>query len=1070
MGVAHVAMDLSTISALLNDAALADGSLREWGVGEPQRVHEFLVRIANAGVTLDLIADIWRQFEEHLPRLSDADMALNNLDRFFVAARSPLSLAALFERDRQALPILLQIFSTSQHLSDLLVTDGESYDLLRMTEGQPVARDVLVGEIVAETLAQPDDKGVIATLRRFKRRESLRIAYGDIVLSQDLFVVTEQISFLADALVEAALQAAYRKLGESRGALRLADGRPARFAVLALGKLGGTELNYSSDIDLIFLYDGEGTSDGRRRQSSTEFFNALARELIRLLAEANELGVAYRVDMRLRPEGERGPLVPSLESALHYYDVMGRTWERQAMVKARTIAGDADLGREFLAHMEPWIYRRYLSRADISGIRALKRRIEQRTEREGDDRCDVKTGHGGIRDIEFVIQFLQLLNGGDVPELRTGNTLVALDRLERAGCLNDRERSELEENYRFLRKIEHRLQIMFDLQTHAMPEDGEELRKLAVRMGFDATAGASARQAFLAEYRRRTDVNRIVLNHLLHLAFGDEGDVEPEVDLVLDPNPSPEYIRQTLAKYGFKSVDSAYDTLMSLATERIRFLSTRRCRHFLAAIAPRLLAAVSQTPEPDSTLVTLANVSDSLGGKGVLWELFSCSPPTMRLYVELCSSSPFLSEILTSNPGMIDELLDSLLLDRLPKPEQLRAKLADLCRGAEDIEPILHSFKNTEQLSVGVRDILGKEDIKATNAALADIAEVCLEQLSRREFDRLSEKFGVPWIEETAADKSEDVDASAPPKDSTPEARSSEFITLGVGKYGGREPNYHSDLDVIFLYEGDGQTRPTRRGRGTNATSNQHFFGELGQRIIKAASQLGPFGRLFEVDARLRPTGRSGALATSLAELIRYFDEGEGQLWERLAMCKARVVYGEGEAARRAMDAVWRVTYGRAWQAADADEIYQMRVRLEETASPRNIKRGLGGIVDIEFAVQMLQLRHAGLPLTIRTPGTLDAMTALRDAGHLAPDDFDFFSEAYRFLRNVEARIRLMNAAARHDMPEDELELAKLARLLHYERSEDLLADDDRIRKRVRQTFDRVFREVRKQTSILSAR
>ncbi|RIK82516.1 MAG: bifunctional [glutamate--ammonia ligase]-adenylyl-L-tyrosine phosphorylase/[glutamate--ammonia-ligase] adenylyltransferase [Planctomycetota bacterium] len=1070
-------MDLSTISALLDDPALAEARLRPMGVCEPSRVHEFLVRIADAGVTLDLVADLLGQFAVHLPRISDADMALNNLDRFFAAARSPLSLAALFERDRQALPILLQIFSTSQHLSDLLVTDGESYDLLRMTEGQPVARDVLVAEIVAETLAQADEKAAMATLRRFKRRETLRIAYGDIVLAQDLLVVTEQISFLADAIVEAALRAAERKVNESRGVPRLPDGRAARFVVLALGKLGGVELNYSSDIDLIFLYDGDGTTDGRRRQSSTEYFDALARELIRLLTETNEHGIAYRVDMRLRPEGDRGPLVPSLESALHYYDVLGRTWERQAMVKARAIAGDLDLGREFLAQLEPWVFRRYLSRADISGIRALKRRIEQRAQREGADHRDVKTGHGGIRDIEFVIQFLQLLNGGELPELRTGNTLVALDRLERAGCLNDRERTELEENYRFLRKIEHRLQIMFDLQTHAMPEDDEELRKLAVRMGFDAASGSSAREAFLAEYRRRTGVNRIILNHLLHLAFGDEGEVEPEVDLVLDPDPPRESIRQTLSKYRFQSVDNAYDTLMSLATERIPFLSTRRCRHFLAAIAPRLLAAVSQTPDPDSTLVNLANVSDSLGGKGVLWELFSFSPPTMRLYVELCSSSPFLSEILTSNPGMIDELLDSLLLDRLPKPEQLRAKLADLCRGAEDIEPILHSFKNTEQLSVGVRDILGKEDIKATNAALADIAQVCLEQLTRREFDRLGEKFGIPWIAETIPNDAELSNGAEPLEVRTPEtripnpeSRRCEFVTLALGKYGGREPNYHSDLDVIFLYEADGQTRPLRPNRKFNETSNQHFFGELGQRIIKSASQLGPYGRLYEVDARLRPTGRSGALATSLAELVRYFDEGEGQLWERLALCKARVVYGEPAAAARAMEAVWHVAYGRAWQAADAEEIYQMRMRLEETANPRNIKRGAGGIVDIEFLVQMLQLRHGGMPLSIRAPGTLDAIDALCDAGCLARGDAEFLSKSYRFLRNVEARIRLMNAAARHDMPDEELDLAKLARLLHYSRCEDLLADDARIRREVREVFNRHFQAESREPSIASAR
>ena len=217
--------------------------------------------------------------------------------------------------------------------------------------------------------------------------------------------------------------------------------------MLALGKLGGVELNYSSDVDLIFLYDEDGNTDGGKPMSNREFFERLARDVVRLLTESTELGIAYRVDLRLRPEGQHGPVVISLESAMHYYDVLGRTWERQAFVKARPVAGDLDLGQEFLRQLEPWIYRRYLSRADITGIKALKRRIEQRTVREGADSLNVKTGHGGIRDIEFVIQFLQLLNGGDLPQLRTGHTLDAIVQLENVGCLTHQERSILEENY-----------------------------------------------------------------------------------------------------------------------------------------------------------------------------------------------------------------------------------------------------------------------------------------------------------------------------------------------------------------------------------------------------------------------------------------------------------------------------------------------------------------------------------------------------------------------------------------------------------------------------------------------
>ena len=333
--------------------------LGPWHVDDVDRAHTAMVRMATAGIPLDLLANISDQLGEHLPRLSDPDMALNNFDRFVAAARNPLSLATLLERDREALPILVQIFSTSQYLSDLLVTDTEAYDLLRITEGQPVSREVLIDEICAEIAALNDERAAMIALRRFKRRETLRIAYGDIIRGQRLEVVARQISHLADAILEAAVRFARNTLQQKRGTPRRADGEPCRFVVLAMGKLGGTELNYSSDIDLIFLHEADGSTDGPRPQANIEFYDRLARDVVKLLTEATELGIAYRIDLRLRPEGQHGPMVPSLESAFHYYDVSGRTWERQAFVKARPAAGDLELGREFLVQLEPWIYRRY---------------------------------------------------------------------------------------------------------------------------------------------------------------------------------------------------------------------------------------------------------------------------------------------------------------------------------------------------------------------------------------------------------------------------------------------------------------------------------------------------------------------------------------------------------------------------------------------------------------------------------------------------------------------------------------------------------------------------------------
>ena len=469
-----------------------------------------------------------------------------------------------------------------------------------------------------------------------------------------------------------------------------------------------------------------------------------------------------------------------------------------------------------------------------------------------------------------------------------------------------------------------------------------------------------ALESFLADYREKTSFNRKILDHLLHDAFSDDEQTEAEADLVLDPDPQPELIEAVLSKYHFRDVKQAYKNLMALSEEKIRFLSTRRCRHFLAAIASQLLKEVGATADPDAALVNLDQVSDSLGGKGVLWELFSFNPPSLRLYVELCAYSPHLSGILTSNPGMLDGLMDSLVLDRLPSREGLQETLKELCWAAEDIEPILHSFKNDQQLRVGVRDLLGKEDIQATTGVLSDIAEVCLAQIAAAEYQKLIAKFGRPQIGDG-------------PRAGEP----CDMAILALGKFGGREMNYHSDLDIVFLYEADGQTAFDFGQWSARSTSNQHFFSELGQRIIKTASRLSAQGRLYEVDARLRPTGKSGSLAMTMGEFSRYYAEGSGQLWERQALCKARPVYGSPRTRRAAAAAVQRAAFGHRWRRKDADEIREMRHRLEATVGAGDLKRGPGGIVDIEFLVQMLQLQHARKNPSLRTANTLAALRAL---------------------------------------------------------------------------------------------
>ncbi len=1000
-------------------------------------------------------------------------MALNNLERYLAQPAGRDKLPLLLENRARSLEILLQLFSNSQSFSDQLVAHPDFLDMLRLPLRKNPSTDELRLQFQAEIDACYEDSAVLRAFRRFHQGQTLRIGTNDIIRERSLEEITRDISRVADVSLEVALTTALRKVSARFGQPFAHAGQDARCVILAFGKLGGEELNYSSDIDLMFLYDEEGGTRGQRviNVDNSEFFSRVVSEVVRLLSTHTDRGVAYRVDLRLRPDGQRGPLARSLASTLAYYDTLGRTWERQALIKLRPVAGNLALGKQFLGAVEPFIYRKYLNFAEINGIKALKRKIEQRTakasphpslpaEGGGSGWGEVKTGHGGIRDIEFTIQFLQLLNGGDLPEVRQRNTLLALEALESAGCLTDQEYRALDDAYRFLRKTEHRLQILFDLQVHRLPEGRDELRKLALRMGYtDASpdrAGEplpiqtrlrrsdepppfspepqrSAREAFLHDYGEKTGITHAILDHLLHQTFqSDTGQTEPEADLVLDPDPDPETLQRVLGKYAFRDVQGAYHNLMQLARESVPFLSTRRCRHFLASIAAHLLAAVAATPDPDLALVNLEKVTASLGAKSVLWELFSFNPPSLKLYVDLCAWSHFLSGILINNPGMIDELLDTLVLNQPKSAQELREELAELCRGAtmpaspsqagstrtNSLEPILHSFQDKELLRIGVRDILGKDDTRATTAALTDLAETLLCQISSLQYPHLEQRFGTPHLAEVQ-----------PP-------RVARFVLLGFGKLGAGELNYHSDLDLVLVYEGDGKTeRPACATRFDHyeTTDNYHFFTELAQRIIRAASYQGPIGRLYQIDMRLRPTGKSGSLVIPLAEFRRYYEEGTAQLWERQALTRVRVVFGDADFGKEVMAAVERGAYGLAWKPELVDEVLTMRRRLESSRTERDLKRGFGGLVDIEFLVQLFQLKYGARVAALRTPNTWQSLEAMREAGLLTLEQYTIGHGSYGFLQRVLSRLRIVHNRSLDELPQAPEEVEKLARRLGFE-------------------------------------
>ncbi|MFK7766894.1 MAG: bifunctional [glutamate--ammonia ligase]-adenylyl-L-tyrosine phosphorylase/[glutamate--ammonia-ligase] adenylyltransferase [Mariniblastus sp.] len=1030
-----------------------DQQLSTWltkiGVVDAKRGMANLRSIAESGLPSEKVQQLLSQLQQHLPAISDPDRSINNLERLISNSNVDVELSHSF-------PDLLSLFSTSQYLSDLLIRGEWEFQEAWRAKGNLLTREQTVELLVAEIQQAKNVTEAMKILRRFKHRETLRIGIGDLIVGWRLEPITDQISSVASAVVEAAYHWARNDLEKKLGEPLSSANQPSQFVVLAMGKLGGHELNYSSDIDLVMLYDERGmtNSTGLAKISNQEFFERLCRLMVKLIGETTELGAAYRVDLRLRPNGSSGKLCSPFQAMVQYYDLLGRTWERQALIKASPIAGDIELGKRLLDQLAPWIFRRNLSRADISGVKALKRKIERRAAASGEDRTNVKTGHGGIRDVEFIIQFLQLLNGGELPEVRTTNTLDAIRKLERAKCLSSAEATVLSQNYEWLRKLEHRLQMMFDLQTHTIPVDEIELRKIAIRMGFIDSGNQSALLQFQQTLMETTESNRKVLNHLLHGAFGiafgsmrntmgmphrfDEQTVPLEVDLILDGDPDEGMVESVLMPYGFQNVNAAFSNLMDLAKEPTQFLSSRRCKHFLASVAPALLSELSQTPDPDQALVTLATVSDCLGAKGILWELFSFNPPTLSLYVRLCASSDYLVGILKSNPGMIDELVDALQLDALPSRDWLAESMDELSKGAVDLAPIIHSFKNTQHMRVGIRDILGRDDVRQTNQTLSHIAEICLQTVVQYLYQQLFLKH--------ANSDSPDFSMGECP-----------LVILGLGKLGGREPNYHSDLDVIFLYESDCEKNHQFRASLKEGVTGQFFFSELAAQLTQFFGHHPTLGRLYEIDSRLRPTGRSGSLAVSMEEFQRYFESGKGQLWERQALCKARPVFGADANRTRAMELVHRAIKTVEWNPEMAGQIDSMRQAMQNDASVRNLKRGEGGTVDVEFAIQMLQLKYARENDSVLVPGTLNAIEKLVEMKYLDSASGKRLSEGYQLLRSVEARLRLMNTTARHDLPEKEKSLAKLAYLLNFEDAARLEKTVSDTRTEIRSEFTRIL-------------
>jgi glutamate-ammonia-ligase adenylyltransferase len=927
---------------------------------------------------------------------ADPDLFFLNLSRWGDALPADRLMRAL--RDGRMQPLLGALLGGSEFLPQQIARRPGIFDALFL-EGGVLARPE-PGAIAREALEEADRCGseeeVKRALRLLKQREMARIAARDLAGLSPLAEVTGDLSALASATLDAAVRFARRAISAKAGEplAELPDGtrRPCRFVVLGMGKLGGLELNFSSDVDLVYLYETDrgAVEGGDRPMSLHQFFVRLGEAVTRIISEATEDGFVFRVDLRLRPEGTRGELVNSLRAAEIYYESWGQTWERAALIKARPVAGDLSLGDGFLESLVPFVFRKYMDFTSIEEIKGMKDRIDQAAVRGRKGERDLKLGAGGIREIEFFVAAHQLIYGGKEPSLRVRGTGEALEALSRLRIITEAEREELAGAYTFLRRLEHRIQVHRERQTHAVPQGEEDRRRLARAMGLPDS------QALLAALDRDNAAVRRVYDRLFGKGRGAApSGIPADVQALFLPGPTPTDATERLSRMGFRDAEAARKNLEVLRDGPPHARISQRARQYLNRIAPEILHRAAQSPDPDMALAHVERFLSAVGARTLFYALLFEKPKVIESLVRLFGSSRYLSGILLKHPELLDTFLRKDLSVLFKSKSELRLQLAadlEACDGFEAELDALRRFKNLETLRIGIHDMGGGLSIEEGMVQLSALAEVLLSQalvLARREVRR---RFGVP------------IDAGA--------GREASFCIMGMGKLGAEELSYHSDLDIIFLYSGAGESAPDPSGpEEFRKITNHEYFAKVAQRLISILTTVTREGYVYRLDTRLRPSGNAGPLVCSLDAFERYHQEA-AQLWERQALLRCRFVAGEREFGRKVEGLAREFVHGRPLPPNAAEEIHRLRMRMEvelgrESEDRLNLKVGRGGVVDVEFAVQYLQLVHGGTTPSVRARGTLKALYELQRAGIVTLEQYKVLDGGYRFLRSLDVRLRL---------------------------------------------------------------
>lgn len=816
--------------------------------------------------------------------------------------------------------------------------------------------------LLSETGPLPDDyrpeiqaaarRGGLEEVRLEKRRRLAEIAGWDLTAEIDIARVGRALADLADACLAVAMT-------------HLDEPVPDGFAVISMGKLGGRELNYCSDIDLMFVAEDA--------EASTRY----ASMLVHALSDFTPQGQAYRVDLNLRPEGRSGALVRSLDGYLEYYRKWAKTWEFQALIKARAVAGDPSVGAAFVEQTRAFVYPAEVSEERIAEIRRMKERVESHAAATSrrlrvTESDDVKLGPGGIRDIEFSVQLLQLVHGGADPAVHGGNTLQSLRSLSDGGYIAEEDAAGMSVAYGWLRNVEHRLQLWQERQTHHLPNDEESLARLGRTMGYSDTPSASAGSRFIEAHR---SVLADVRGRFEKLFY------RPMVESLADPTGarlSSAALKERLHVLGFRDVQRAARTLEGLVAG-----SSRRAK-LLRVLTPAMLRFLASSPQPDQGLFAFLRLGEALQHRLDTLGALRDNPPGLAALAKVLGSGRLLGEILEHVPEEIASFSEL----RTPEPKDRQQLVAGAVaslgwRGPERRLEGLRRFKRREMLRVAIADVGGEIDAREVGSSLADLAEACLEAALQ--------------------------DASIP------------FAVIGMGKLGGRELNYSSDIDVMFVFDGDPQEAE-----------------RIAEDLMRAIGEVTPEGQAFKIDADLRPEGRSSLLARSLGGYAEYYKRWS-QPWEHQALIKARPVAGDLALGQRLVDETRDLAFPERLTQAAVAEIRHLKARMEKERIPkgtdprRHLKLGPGGMSDIEFAAQMFQLRSAHHLPFLQVPGTLDAIDGARVAELISDQEARYLVDAYLFLCRLRNRLFFLSGKPVDALPSKPEDLEALGKAMGYE-------------------------------------